>query len=119
MSINYNQLNMHVYRSLLNSNPNDPVTWHMVQQQQQQLQYGDAVSNEIRIRVLVGEKGRLGCGVCKGLVPGLTVQVYIMRVFFFICNYSYIIHAQCEMRQSIYLYITHKLHSLPRIDFYF
>ncbi|XP_001605090.2 lysine-specific demethylase 6B isoform X1 [Nasonia vitripennis] len=55
-------------------NPNDPVTWHMVQQQQQQLQYGDAVSNEIRIRVLVGEKGRLGCGVCKGLVPGLTVQ---------------------------------------------
>ncbi|XP_014216183.1 uncharacterized protein LOC106644971 [Copidosoma floridanum] len=55
-------------------NPNDPVTWHMVQQQQQQLQFGDAVSNEIRIRVLVGEKGRLGCGVCRGLVPGLTVQ---------------------------------------------
>lgn len=57
------------------SNPNDPVTWHMVQQQQQQLQFGDAVSNEIRIRILVGEKGRLGCGVCRGIVPGLTVQV--------------------------------------------
>uniref|UniRef100_A0ABD2W901 PDZ domain-containing protein n=1 Tax=Trichogramma kaykai TaxID=54128 RepID=A0ABD2W901_9HYME len=55
-------------------NPNDPVTWHMVQQQQKQLQYGDAVTNEVRIRVMVGEKGSLGCGVCRGLVPGLTVQ---------------------------------------------
>ncbi|XP_034171689.2 uncharacterized protein LOC117600397 isoform X2 [Osmia lignaria lignaria] len=60
-------------------NPNDPVTWHMVQQQQQQLQYnetglGAVPSNEVRIRILVGEKGRLGCGVCRGLVPGLTVQ---------------------------------------------
>lgn len=62
------------------SNPNDPVTWHMVQQQQQQLQYnetglGDVPSTEVRIRILVGEKGRLGCGVCRGIVPGLTVQV--------------------------------------------
>ncbi|XP_070518610.1 uncharacterized protein [Cardiocondyla obscurior] len=60
-------------------NPNDPVTWHMVQQQQQQLQYnetglGGVPSSEIRIRILVGEKGRLGCGVCRGIVPGLTVQ---------------------------------------------
>ncbi|XP_046817844.1 uncharacterized protein LOC124423754 isoform X1 [Vespa crabro] len=60
-------------------NPNDPVTWHMVQQQQQQLQYNEtgvgAVPNsEVRIRILVGEKGRLGCGVCRGIVPGLTVQ---------------------------------------------
>ncbi|KAJ8664829.1 hypothetical protein QAD02_006491 [Eretmocerus hayati] len=55
-------------------NPNDPVTWHMVQQQQKQLQYGDAVTNEIRIRLIVGEKGSLGCGVCRGIVPGLTVQ---------------------------------------------
>jgi len=62
------------------SNPNDPVTWHMVQQQQQQLQYnetglGGVPSTEVRIRILVGEKGRLGCGVCRGIVPGLTVQV--------------------------------------------
>lgn len=62
------------------SNPNDPVTWHMVQQQQQQLQYnetglGTVPSTEVRIRILVGEKGRLGCGVCRGIVPGLTVQV--------------------------------------------
>lgn len=60
-------------------NPNDPVTWHMVQQQQQQLQYnetglGDVPRVEVRIRILVGEKGRLGCGVCRGIVPGLTVQ---------------------------------------------
>ncbi|XP_071642124.1 uncharacterized protein [Temnothorax longispinosus] len=60
-------------------NPNDPVTWHMVQQQQQQLQYnetglGGVPSAEVRIRILVGEKGRLGCGVCRGIVPGLTVQ---------------------------------------------
>ncbi|XP_011158833.2 uncharacterized protein LOC105195214 isoform X2 [Solenopsis invicta] len=60
-------------------NPNDPVTWHMVQQQQQQLQYnetglGGVPSSEVRIRILVGEKGRLGCGVCRGIVPGLTVQ---------------------------------------------
>ncbi|XP_020292706.1 uncharacterized protein LOC109859153 isoform X2 [Pseudomyrmex gracilis] len=60
-------------------NPNDPVTWHMVQQQQQQLQYnetglGGVPSTEVRIRILVGEKGRLGCGVCRGIVPGLTVQ---------------------------------------------
>lgn len=60
-------------------NPNDPVTWHMVQQQQQQLQYnetglGTVPSTEVRIRILVGEKGRLGCGVCRGIVPGLTVQ---------------------------------------------
>ncbi|XP_043491665.1 myb-like protein I isoform X2 [Polistes fuscatus] len=60
-------------------NPNDPVTWHMVQQQQQQLQYNEtgvgAVPNsEVRIRIRVGEKGRLGCGVCRGIVPGLTVQ---------------------------------------------
>ncbi|XP_032664025.1 uncharacterized protein LOC116840855 isoform X2 [Odontomachus brunneus] len=60
-------------------NPNDPVTWHMVQQQQQQLQYnetglGGIPSAEVRIRILVGEKGRLGCGVCRGIVPGLTVQ---------------------------------------------
>ncbi|KAI4501986.1 hypothetical protein M0802_002668 [Mischocyttarus mexicanus] len=60
-------------------NPSDPVTWHMVQQQQQQLQYNEtsvgAVSNnEVRIRILVGEKGQLGCGVCRGIVPGLTVQ---------------------------------------------
>ncbi|XP_011630670.1 uncharacterized protein LOC105422836 isoform X2 [Pogonomyrmex barbatus] len=60
-------------------NPNDPVTWHMVQQQQQQLQYnetglGSVPSAEVRIRILVGEKGRLGCGVCRGIVPGLTVQ---------------------------------------------
>ena len=47
----------------------------MVQQQQKQLQYGDSVTNEVRVRVMVGEKGSLGCGVCKGLVPGLTVQV--------------------------------------------
>ncbi|XP_053974985.1 uncharacterized protein LOC128874347 isoform X1 [Hylaeus volcanicus] len=63
----------------LQSNPNDPVTWHMVQQQQQQLQYnetgmGAVPSTEIRIRIPVGEKGRLGCGVCRGIVPGLTVQ---------------------------------------------
>ena len=62
------------------SNPNDPVTWHMVQQQQHQLQYnetgmGAVPSTEVRIRILVGEKGRLGCGVCRGIVPGLTVQV--------------------------------------------
>lgn len=55
-------------------------TWHMVQQQQQQLQYnetglGGIPSAEVRIRILVGEKGRLGCGVCRGIVPGLTVQV--------------------------------------------
>ncbi|KAG5331939.1 USH1C protein, partial [Acromyrmex charruanus] len=61
------------------NNPNDPVTWHMVQQQQQQLQYnetglGGVPSAEVRIRILVGEKGRLGCGVCRGIVPGLTVQ---------------------------------------------
>ncbi|XP_076676131.1 uncharacterized protein LOC143373107 isoform X2 [Andrena cerasifolii] len=61
------------------SNPNDPVTWHMVQQQQHQLQYnetgmGAVPSTEVRIRILVGEKGRLGCGVCRGIVPGLTVQ---------------------------------------------
>lgn len=73
-------LNFHFV--LIASNPNDPVTWHMVQQQQQQLQYGDAASvgainNEIRIQVNVGEKGRLGCGVCRGYVPGLTVQVKI------------------------------------------
>ncbi|XP_072746765.1 uncharacterized protein [Anoplolepis gracilipes] len=60
-------------------NPNDPVTWHMVQQQQQQLQYnetglGNMPNAEVRIRILVGEKGRLGCGVCRGIVPGLTVQ---------------------------------------------
>ncbi|XP_070159559.1 protein scribble homolog isoform X1 [Polyergus mexicanus] len=60
-------------------NPNDPVTWHMVQQQQQQLQYnetglGNVPNAEVRIRILVGEKGRLGCGVCRGIVPGLTVQ---------------------------------------------
>ncbi|XP_029160772.1 uncharacterized protein LOC114932642 isoform X2 [Nylanderia fulva] len=60
-------------------NPNDPVTWHMVQQQQQQLQYnetglGNVPNTEVRIRILVGEKGRLGCGVCRGIVPGLTVQ---------------------------------------------
>ncbi|XP_078048671.1 uncharacterized protein LOC144476025 [Augochlora pura] len=60
-------------------NPNDPVTWHMVQQQQQQLHYnetgvGAVPSTEVRIRILVGEKGRLGCGVCRGIVPGLTVQ---------------------------------------------
>lgn len=52
----------------------------MVQQQQQQLQYnetglGTVPSTEVRIRILVGEKGRLGCGVCRGIVPGLTVQV--------------------------------------------
>lgn len=52
----------------------------MVQQQQQQLQYnetglGAVPSTEVRIRILVGEKGRLGCGVCRGIVPGLTVQV--------------------------------------------
>jgi len=52
----------------------------MVQQQQQQLQYnetglGGVPSAEVRIRILVGEKGRLGCGVCRGIVPGLTVQV--------------------------------------------
>ncbi|XP_050457021.1 uncharacterized protein LOC126854395 isoform X3 [Cataglyphis hispanica] len=60
-------------------NPSDPVTWHMVQQQQQQLQYnetglGNVPNAEVRIRILVGEKGRLGCGVCRGIVPGLTVQ---------------------------------------------
>ncbi|XP_066589655.1 uncharacterized protein [Prorops nasuta] len=63
-------------------NPNDPVTWHMVQQQQQQQQHGEynegglggASTTEIRLRILVGEKGRLGCGVCRGVVPGLTVQ---------------------------------------------
>ncbi|XP_063991869.1 uncharacterized protein LOC135170204 isoform X1 [Diachasmimorpha longicaudata] len=60
-------------------NPNDPVTWHMVQGQQQQIQYNEPAAptipyNEVRIRVMVGEKGRLGCGVCKGIVPGLTVQ---------------------------------------------
>lgn len=53
----------------------------MVQQQQQQLQYnetglGDVPRVEVRIRILVGEKGRLGCGVCRGIVPGLTVQVH-------------------------------------------
>jgi len=52
----------------------------MVQQQQQQLQYnetglGNVPNAEVRIRILVGEKGRLGCGVCRGIVPGLTVQV--------------------------------------------
>lgn len=52
----------------------------MVQQQQQQLQYnetglGGVSSAEVRIRILVGEKGRLGCGVCRGIIPGLTVQV--------------------------------------------
>lgn len=48
--------------------------------QQQQIQYNEAAlgtSTEIRIRILVGEKGRLGCGVCRGIVPGLTVQVTI------------------------------------------
>ncbi|XP_023289649.1 uncharacterized protein LOC105704265 isoform X2 [Orussus abietinus] len=61
-------------------NPNDPVTWHMVQQQQQQFQYNETGSGsvpsctEVRIRITVGEKGRLGCGVCRGIVPGLTVQ---------------------------------------------
>lgn len=74
---------LRVYKRILydsQSNPNDPVTWHMVQQQQQQLQYnetglGTVPSTEVRIRILVGEKGRLGCGVCRGIVPGLTVQV--------------------------------------------
>lgn len=70
---------------LSRSNPNDPVTWHMVQQQQQQQQQlqqynetglgGGVPCAEVRIRILVGEKGRLGCGVCRGIVPGLTVQV--------------------------------------------
>lgn len=65
------------------SNPNDPVTWHMVQGQQQQIQYNEPAAptipyNEVRIRVMVGEKGRLGCGVCKGIMPGLTVQVTII-----------------------------------------
>ncbi|XP_015593443.1 uncharacterized protein LOC107266919 [Cephus cinctus] len=62
-------------------NPNDPVTWHIVQQQQQlQLQANETASGtvppstEVRIRIPVGEKGRLGCGVCRGILPGLTVQ---------------------------------------------
>ncbi|XP_015187881.1 PREDICTED: uncharacterized protein LOC107072449 isoform X2 [Polistes dominula] len=64
-------------------NPNDPVTYHMVQQQQQQLQYNETgvgaaptllPNGEVRIRIRVGEKGQLGCGVCRGIVPGLTVQ---------------------------------------------
>lgn len=57
----------------------------MVQQQQQQLQYnetglGNVPNAEVRIRILVGEKGRLGCGVCRGIVPGLTVQVNNMLI---------------------------------------
>lgn len=61
----------------------------MVQQQQQQLQYnetglGNVPNAEVRIRILVGEKGRLGCGVCRGIVPGLTVQVNNILIE---CNY--------------------------------
>ena len=54
----------------------------MVQQQQQQQQlnlYKGTVPpyNQVRLRIHVGEKGRLGCGVCRGIVPGLTVQVHL------------------------------------------
>ncbi|XP_012263261.2 mucin-5AC isoform X2 [Athalia rosae] len=55
-------------------NPNDPVTWHMVQQQCENGSSILPLSTEIRVRVLVGSKGRLGCGVCRGPSPGLTVQ---------------------------------------------
>lgn len=67
----------------------------MVQQQQQQLQYnetglGNVPNAEVRIRILVGEKGRLGCGVCRGIVPGLTVQVNSILIF----GRSYVIWKQ-------------------------
>ncbi|XP_046432035.1 uncharacterized protein LOC124185374 [Neodiprion fabricii] len=55
-------------------NPNDPVTWHMVQQQCENGSNILPLSTEIRVRVMVGSKGRLGCGVCRGPNPGLTVQ---------------------------------------------
>lgn len=63
----------------------------MVQQQQQQLQYnetglGGVPSSEVRIRILVGEKGRLGCGVCRGIVPGLTVQVNSILIGYSLCH---------------------------------
>lgn len=57
-------------------------SWQMVQKQQQQLQFSETgnglPSTEVRMRIQLGEKGRLGCGVCRGIVPGLTVQVTLI-----------------------------------------